>query len=74
MRRGLNTLNFLSVMEECHKQIIPIFQPSCTLLSAVQMEDLFHIKYSDNGSDTEEQIVINFFRFLRDIEEGISNS
>ena len=40
IRRGLDTLNFLSLIEEHPKQIMPIFQPSDAPLSAEQMEDL----------------------------------
>lgn len=47
-----------------------IFTPSDAPLSADQLEDLFHIKYSENQRATEEQSLFNFFKFLRDIEEG----
>ena len=53
--------------------MMPIFQPANVLLSAETLEDLFIVKYSEPGSNqraTEEQIVFNFFKLLRDIEEG----
>ena len=73
LRKGLSTLNFLTLMEMFPKELMSIFSPSDAPLSADQLEDLFHIKYSEDGSNqraTEEQIVFNFFKFLRDIEEG----
>lgn len=73
LRKGLSTLNFLTLMELFPKQLMSIFSPSDAPLSSEQLEDMFHIKYSEDGSNqraTEEQIVFNFFKFLRDIEEG----
>ena len=73
IRSGLNTLHFLSLLEDCPNQMMPIFQPANVLLSAETLEDLFIVKYSEPGSNqraTEEQIVFNFFKLLRDIEEG----
>ena len=43
-------------------------------LSAETLEDLFDIKYAEEGSNrraTEEQIVFNLFKLFQDIEDGI---
>ena len=73
IRMGLCTLNFIKLMEKYPGQIMCLFQPSTVPLSAEQLEDMFHVNYSEIGSNqrsVEEQIVFNFIKFLRDIEEG----
>ena len=73
IRMGLCTLNFFKLMEKYPEQIMRLFQPSTVPLSAEQLEDMFHVKYSESGSNqrsVEEQIVFSFFKYLRDIEEG----
>lgn len=63
-------------MEEYPKEFMSIFSPCDTPLTAEQLENMLKIRYAEDGSNqraTEEQIVFNFFKFLRDIEEGNFN-
>ena len=68
---GLCTLNFSKLMEKYPEQITRLFQPTTVPLSAEQLEDMIHVKYSKSRSNqhsVEEQIVFSFFKYLRDIE------
>lgn len=73
LRKGLNTLNFLTLIGEFPKKFMSIFAPSDVPLSSEQLEDTLKIKYAEKGSNqrtTVGRIVLHFFNFLHNIEEG----
>ena len=60
-------------MEQFQEKLMPVFKPTNVSLSAETLEDLFDIKYAEEGSNrrvTEEQIVFNLFKLFPDIEDG----
>lgn len=74
LKRGLNTLHLLTLMEEFPQKFMSIFNPSDAPLSSEQLEDMLKVNYTEEGSNqrtTEERIVLHFFNFLRDVKEGI---
>ena len=67
LRKGLNTLYFLELMEQFPEKLMPVFRPTNVSLTAETLEDLFDIKYAEEGSNrrvTEEQIVFNLFKLF----------
>ena len=72
MRKGLSTLGFLGLMEE-YEELMAIFQPSTTPISAATIEDFFTVGFAEIGSNDrvlQEGIMFNWWKYLRDIEEG----